>query len=296
VSTSETAAAAATLARDGMPMFEAVTSADQFNGDSFTGLVQVVPDVREQVAMLATTIPSPRSAVLVYDQQASDYYTGDLKAGFSRVFGKSLTGPQQPYTPGVSYTNIEFKAIADEVCYTSGPPPVVFYAGRASVLSALIGQFQDDSNCRGKKVTMVSAGDADGLDPAVTDSAPGAGQVSVIYTDVVNLNRLSGAFTQAYQRELAAIDPGATGLGDTWTVATYDAMSAAWTAIQAAYEATAPGAPAKGAVLGLAIRLNGKYAPLGAAGPFSIGSDGKLMSPDIPVFEDSLGRRAVLRI
>lgn len=295
VSTAQTAAAATTLARNGMPMFGAVTSANQFNGDKFSGMVQVVPDVAAQVAFLAENLPNPHSAVLVYDQQASDYYTSDLRSGFSQAFAKSLNNEPQPFTPGVSDTAIEFKAIADEVCYTGGPPPTVFYAGRASVLAALIQQFQGDNNCRGKKITMVTAGDGDGLDPALTASTPGAGQVSVIYTDIVNLDRLTPVFKQLYEHTLATLDPGSTGLNDTWMVATYNAVMAAWAAIQTAYEATAPKIPTKGDVLGLVVRLNGMFAPLGATGSFSLSTVGELTSPDIPIFEDASGRRTIFQ-
>jgi hypothetical protein len=294
VSTAQSAAAAAALARNHMPMFGAVISADEFNGGTFPGMVQVVPDVAEQVAVLDRKVTAPRGAVLVYDQQASDYYTRDLRTDFSRTFARSLTSQPQPYTPGVSDTGIEFKAIADEVCYTSGPPPVVFYAGRASVLAAVIRQFQADSNCRGKKITMMTAGDADGLSPAVTAAAPGKGQVSVVYTDIVNLSKLTAPFRQSYERALATADPGASGLSDTWTEGTYNAMEAAWTAIQAAYEATAPHIPTKGDVLGLVVRLNGKFAPAGAAGPIPTGVNGELTSPGIPIFEDEAGHRTTL--
>jgi hypothetical protein len=291
VSTAQSAAAAATLAHDGMPMFGAVISSDEFNGDTFPGMAQVVPDVAEQVARLTTAIPAPRDAVLVYDQQTSDYYTSDLGTGFSKAFAKALTGIPQPFTPSGADTNIQFKAIADEVCYTSGPPPVVFYAGRASVLASLIQHFQGDGNCQDKKITMVTAADADGLAPTATVSPPGDGQVSVVYTDVLDLNRLTPAFRQSYERALGALDPGATGLSDVWTAATYNAMMAAWTAIQAAYQATAPNIPTKADVRDFADRLNGEFATQGAVGPFSLGPDGTLLSPDIPVFEDSGGKR-----
>lgn len=291
VSIAPTAAAATTLARAGMPMFGATTSSDEFNGDTFPGLAQVTPDVAEQVARLTTVIPAPRDAVLVYDQQTSDYYTSDLRAGFSKAFANSMTGIAQPFTPSEAETNIQFKAIADEVCYTSGPPPVVFYAGRASVLAALIQHFQNDGNCQHKKITMVTGADADGLAPTATASPPGDGQVSVVYTDIFDLNKLTPAFRQSYEHTLGALDPEATGLSDLWTVATYNAMMAAWTAIQAAYQATAPKLPTTVDVGDFADRLNGEFATPGAVGPFSLGPDGKLLLPDIPVFEDSAGRR-----
>jgi hypothetical protein len=294
VSNAQTAASASTLARDGMPIFGGLTAGDQFNGNTFNGMVQVVPDVSEEVAQLAQNLPTPRTAVLVYDQQATDYYTSDLRAAFSQDFAKSLTDEAQPYTPGVSDTNVEFQAIADEVCYTSGEPPIVLYAGRDAVLAALVEQFQDDGNCHGKKITMLTAGDGDGLAPAVTASAPGTGQVSVIYADMINMNELTSAFQQSYQQTVGKIDPGDTGMSDTWMAGTYNSMMAAWAAIQPAYEAAAPDPPTKSDVLGFVVRLNGMFTPTGAAGPFPLSADGELTYPDIPIIEEKAGQRYTL--
>jgi hypothetical protein len=294
VSTAKTAAAAATLSRDGMPMFAADTAANEFNGNTFDGMVQMVPDVTDEVTQLASQLPTPRSAVLVYDQEATDYYTRDLRTNFIQSFAKSLTDEPQPYTPGVSDTNVEFQAIADEVCYTSGQPPVVLYAGRNAVLASLVQQFQNDGNCRGKKITMLSGGDADGLDPAVTASPQGTGQVSVMYTDLFNQNRYTQAFQQSYDQTLGKLDPGDSSLGDSWMATTYNALMAAWAAIQPAYQAVAPQAPNKDDVLGFVVRLNGMFTPVGASGPFPMNADGELMYPDSPIFDDSAGQRTAL--
>jgi hypothetical protein len=294
VSTAKTAAVAAALSRDGMPMFAADTAANEFNGNTFNGMVQMVPDVTEEVTQLAQQLPTPQSAVLVYDQEATDYYTRDLRTAFTQDFAKSLTDEAQPYMPGVSDTNVEFQAIADEVCYTSGPSPTVLYAGRNAVLASLVQQFQDDGNCRGKKITMLSGGDADGLAPSVTASAPGTGQVSVIYTDLFNQNRYTSAFQQSYEQTLGDLDPGDSGLGDSWMATTYNAMMAAWAAIQPAYQAVAPDTPNKSDVLGFVVRLNGMFTPSGAAGPFPLSADGELMYPDNPIFDDAAGQRSTL--
>jgi hypothetical protein len=294
VSNAQSAAAGGTLARNGMPIFGGLTAADAFNGNTFNGMIQVVPDVSEEVAELANWLPTPRTAVLVYDQEATDYYTSDLRTNFTQDYAKSLTDEAQPYMPGVSDTNVEFEAIADEVCYTSGRPPVVLYAGRDAVLAALVQQFQDDGNCHGKKITMVTGGDGDGLDAAVTASPSGTGQVSVIYTGLVNLNNLTSTFKQSYQQELGKLDPGSTGMSDEWMAGTYNAMMAAWAAIQPAYEASAPAIPTKSDVLGFVVRLNGMFTPSGAAGPFPLSADGEITSPDIPIFEDTGGQRITL--
>jgi hypothetical protein len=294
VSNAQTAAAASALVRNGMPIFGGLTAADAFNGNTFNGMIQVVPDVAEEVTQLAASLPTPRTAVLVYDQQATDYYTSDLRTNFTTDYAKSLTDEAQPYTPNVTDTNVEFEAIADEVCYTSGRPPVVLYAGRDAVLAALVQQFQDDGNCHGKKITMVTGGDGDGLDPAVTASVSGQGQVSVIYTGMINLNNLTSTFQQSYQQVLGKLDPGDTGMGDEWMAGTYNAMMAAWAAIQPAYEASAPAIPTKSDVLGFVVRLNGMFTPTGAAGPFPLSADGEITTPDIPIFDDTEGHRVTI--
>jgi hypothetical protein len=294
VSVANSAAAAGTLSRNGMPMFAADTAANQFNGNTFNGLAQMVPNVTDEVTQLAERLPTPKAAVLVYDQEATDYYSSDLRTNFSQDYASSLTDTAQPYMPGVSDTNVEFQAIADEVCYTSGPSPVVLYAGRNAVLASLVQQFQDDGNCRGKKITMMSGGDADGLDPSVTASAPGTGQVSVIYTDLFNQNRYTPAFEQSYRQVLGTLDPSESSMGDSWMATTYNAMMAAWAAIQPAYQAVAPGIPNKSDVLGFVVRLNGMFTPSGAAGPFPLNADGQLMYPDNPIFEDTDGKRITI--
>jgi ABC-type branched-subunit amino acid transport system substrate-binding protein len=292
--------AAETLARNDMPMFGAVISADQFNSSLFKHmnlaqpdvLTQVVPDVGTQVDKLATVIGKPAKAVLVYDQQDTDLYTGDLKADFSRVFGTSLDGRQpSPYTPG-DEDNAEFKYIASSVCYTQGTPPDVLYAGRASVLASLVENLQDDLNCAGKKITIVTGGDGDGLAPSATESAAGQGQVSVIYSDIMNLSQLTSGFKTSYARTLATFDPTEAGLQSTWMAATYDSMMAAWTAIAAAYSAHPGTLPTRGDVAQLAELLTGENDVPGATGKFSLAPSGQLISPVIPVFEDSAGKRS----
>jgi len=42
-------------------------------------------------------------------------------------------------------------------------------------------------------------------------------------------------------------------------------------------------------------QLNGESAPTGATGAFSIGTDGKLLSPDVPIYEDTGGVRITLQ-
>jgi ABC-type branched-subunit amino acid transport system substrate-binding protein len=298
-----TVTAAQTLAGNGMPMFGAVTSADEFNDSLFadlhlggaSALIQVVPDVSAQVRRLAAVIGRPPEAFVVYDQQATDLYTGDLQTDFTRVFSASVNGrPESPYTPG-SEDSIEFKGIAEDVC--AGPTtPDVLYAGRASVLAELVKQLEDEIICSGKKITVVTAGDADGLDPRVTESTGGLGQVSVIYSDIVNVDRLTTTFRSSYADNpaLAAMDSKAASLTDPWTIATYDSMMAAWTAIETADLGLKSGLPTADDVAQLAEHLGGENAVAGATGPLSFTPDGQLTSLDIPVFEDAGGKRRTL--
>jgi hypothetical protein len=292
--------AARSLAADQMAMFGALPTADQFSSYSFPGFDQVTPNVSAQVGVLRAVLAAPASAVLVRDQQATDLYTSDVEADLSRAYGGRTHLHDYPFTPGTSYTNEEFEIIAANACDQPGKtPPAVFYAGRASVLQALITQFQQATDCAGKAITIVTAGDADGLAPAATrtpSTAAGA-QVSVEYTDIVNLNKLTSTFIASYQSYLAPVDEGLTGLADAWTIATYDSVTAAWAAIDPAYHGSAPALPTRQDVEGLTGVLNSKYAPAGATGTgtFDLSAYGQLLSPDIPVFLDADGTRTTVR-
>ena len=296
ISSAQTEAAASALSADGMPMFGAIATADEFNWNHFPGFVQVTPNVTAQARVLATALPTPRNAVLVYDTDSSDLYTSDLKSDFLSEYRSilSLQQEQQPFTPDSPLTGREFGAIASQVCYTLRQPPVVFYAGRAAVLQSLVGEFQGAPNCSGKDIKIITAGDADALKPDITQSAPGdaGGQVSIEYTDIENVGQETPAFTAAYKQDLASVDPQEAGITDPWTVATYDAMMAASTSIERAYSAPAA-LPTRPDVLQIAIRLNGEFAPASATAPgtLQIGDVGRLITGNIPIFLDSHGTR-----
>ena len=49
-----------TLAGSHLPMFGAVTTADEFNGVNFPGFYQAVPDVESQVQALLAAVPVPQ--------------------------------------------------------------------------------------------------------------------------------------------------------------------------------------------------------------------------------------------
>jgi ABC-type branched-subunit amino acid transport system substrate-binding protein len=297
--------AAVTLARNGMPMFGAVISANEFSGSLFTplrlpgasALIQVVPDVSAQVNKLAKVIGQPARALVVDDQQDTDLYTGDLRDDFSTVFSAGVDGrPTSWYTPG-SEDGIEFNDIAEDVCAGPGnSTPDILYAGRESVLAELVKQLKDEILCANKPITVVTAGDADGLNPKVTQLTRGLGRISVIYSDIVNLNNLQPSFTSSYtdNQMLHAMDPTAASLTDPWAIATYDSIMAAWQAIEAATVGLTSGLPNSNDVAQLAEQLKGKNTVSGATGPLSFTPLGQLISPDIPVYEDSAGIRRTL--
>jgi ABC-type branched-subunit amino acid transport system substrate-binding protein len=294
VSNAATGAAATVLDTRGMPMFGFVTSADRFSAPPGPGqypdLVQVIPNVTAQVGQLARELGPLRSTVLVYDSSTSDYYTGDLSADFGHAFAASLTGEPQPYTPDEDPKS-QFRVTAEEVCSPS-VTPVVLYAGRQVVLSAFISQLMAYGGCAGKDVTIVTGSDGDGVAPSSTADRPGEGRVSVVYSDVVDLGKLTAPFQSRYRTDLAKIDPGAAGLGDTWMVTAYDALSAAGTAIQQAYTDPEAGIPTRASVLTWVDRLNGVLKIPGATGAFSLDNHGRLVGFTVPVYVDTQGGRA----
>jgi ABC-type branched-subunit amino acid transport system substrate-binding protein len=285
----ETLAAAKALSADHMPMFTAVATADQFTGQTYTGLVQVTPDVTAQLNLLKATLTRPRRVILVYDAATSDLYTGDMQRDFVRDFSSSLPKLEYAYMPGsADDTSQEFNGIALEVC-SPQRPPVILYAGRQSVLGQFIQQIDRAYPCQNKRIDIVTAGDADGLDPKSTAAQPDGVQVSVIYTDIIDANKPSPAFTQLYDKNGPALeDPADAGLTHPWMDTSYNMMMAASAAIESGYHANFPGLPVKSDVFTFATTLNGPYA--GATGPFSIDSDGELLSSDIPIYADTAGQ------
>jgi hypothetical protein len=299
ISRTQTEAAAATLSASDIMMVGAVTTADQLNGNTYTGFDEVSPDVHEQVSLLASELqPIPADAALVRDQQAADIYTGDLVTDFNKVFGPQTHVHLYPYTPHTSITDTQFQVIATNVCKAQGgPPPLVLYAGREAILPGLIEQFQMSPACSGEDITIASTDDADGLDPAVTRSPPNAAgaQVSVEYTDLIDLGMVTPTFKAFYQNDLASVDPSSAGLKDVVTIGTYDAMMTAWEAISTAYHGSQPGLPSRQDVQGLWSLLNGEYAPAGAAGPIDLSAYGELLNQDFPVFMDARGTRTTVK-
>jgi hypothetical protein len=285
---------AGSIGAAGIPMFGAVTTGDHMDGSVNPNLDQVVPSVSDEVQALTRYLGKPARAVLVYDSQTSDLYTKSLRADFGTAFAASIRSVEIPYAPSSLDSNL-FAKIAEELCYTPQQPPMVFYAGRESVFQEFIIQLQEEGDCVGQKLTVVTGGDADGLPLGSTQSNAGGAQVSVVYADIEDAAKVSQAFKSDY-RSWLGLDSEA-GATDPWLLATYNATTAAASAIaQAAGPLSAKGSvTSPGKLTAAEVRiwvnqLNGPDAVSGATGTFSIGFDGDLANPLIPIIEIAGGK------
>lgn len=270
------------IVHGGIPMFGAVTTADGLDGSVTPDLAQVAPSVADEVHTLARYLSRPKPAVLVYDSQASDLYTASLRADFTRVFRSSMSPGQIPYEPS-SEDSALFKKIAQDLC-ANPSSPVIFYAGRNSVFDSFITQLEQEGNCTNRHLKIVTGGDADGLDPSITRAGSVGAQVSVIYTDIEDRRAITSEFRSHYLSWLGR--SALPAINDPWLLASYDAATAADDAIELAAGSIAQPARMKPTdVAPWLDQLNGSTEVIGATGTFSIGPDGDLVNPVIPVYE-----------
>jgi hypothetical protein len=288
LSTANTQTAATAFTADGMPMFGAVTTGDEFNG---SGFYQVVPDVATQVKKLQADlrkVTSGQLVTLVGSDQPTDLYSTDLRIDFNGVFGPlppsrvDLFDPAAPSEP--------FSQAATTICRQPGGSQVVLYAGREAQLPTLVQQFQGSTVCNGKNVTIVTGSDSNVLPASVTKPQLGIGipgaAVTVDYSDIEDVKYLSAAFKTGYKPwippdsappahcENQAYDP--------WAVATYNS-------VMAAVGASGGSSPDKKTVLSNAMSTQGRALYAGAAGKFGFTANGLIASSDIPVYQDQDG-------
>jgi hypothetical protein len=293
VSVEQTILGAKILSKAGLPMIGAVTTADQLDWPNITGLARVVPDVSDQVTALQRYFAAHGGlgpAVLVTDTNRSDLYTSDLMQDFSTAFGQDLNSQPQPFGPGPGEST-ELRLISSSVCPLTGTPPTVLYAGRESDLPTLINRLQGAPNCGGKMVTVLTGSDAVALPPSLTTNQPREGDVSVVYSDIADPD--PKAVVPQVQQIFAGSPAGTASLSDPWTIATYDAMTAASIAISDAASGSSP-VPLVGTVLGIIPLLNQRQEVPGATGPFSIGTDGNLINPGVPILRLTDGTPTLL--
>lgn len=295
ISVRPTVQAAKSLSAAGIPMAGAVITADSLDWAHIPGLARVPPSNHQEVAALTRYLSGhgrQGNAFLVSDSDTRDLYTANLAQDFRAAFGKHVVG-EEPYGPGPGIGN-EFNLIADNVCGIPGPPPIVLYAGREIVLATFIHQLQGSPACDGRRITVVSGSDAAALAPPVTVALPGQAhqpdpaQVSLIYAAIANPAQVSPPFRGMFTAMF-----GTTGLSDSWTVRTNDALAAVARAISLATGSSSL-FPQRSLIRSAIRLLNRVHQVQGATGPFSIGITGEQPAPDIPVFEVAGGKVRLL--
>jgi hypothetical protein len=290
LSTANTQTAATALVADGMPMFGALTTGDQFNGANYQGFYQVIPDVDAQVQTLRANlkVTKGQSVALISSDQATDIYSTDLQIDFSTALDSLAALHDYPFDPATA--SQQFATIATTICGQPGGSPVVLFAGREAALPTLVQQFQQSAVCDRQNVTIVTGSDSNALPASVTSAHPGipGATVTIEYSDIEDAGKVSGGFKTGYKRWLPPdIDRRTACLNqlyDPWAVATYNSVMAAVGALR-----HFPGPSSKQTVASNATELHDSMPYTGAAGPFGFNVNGQLAPADIPVYRDSDG-------
>jgi hypothetical protein len=319
LSTASTQTAAAAFEANGMPMFGALTTGDEFNSAYYQGFYQVVPDVGAQVQQLFANLKSELTSYgkdhgdtkpqieLVSSNQETDTYSADLQTDFSTAFGSVATLDGNTFDPAMA--TVTFASIAPTICGPWKGPRVVLYAGREASLPILIQEFQQSNGCQGKKVTIVTGSDANGLRVSATVSQPEipGGTVTVEYADIEDVagNALR-SFTAGYCSLLQDgkcpsppdTDRGTPKVGqaavclnqvyDPWAVATYNSVMAAVGALQ-----PTQGSPDRQTEAANAMNAVNSKNPIRYTGvssvKFGFNVNGQLAAADIPVYLETNG-------
>jgi hypothetical protein len=304
LSVAATQTTAMTLAGNHLPMFGAVTTADEFNGVNFPGFYQAVPDVESQVQALLAAVPVPQGQhiTLIDSDQPSDIYSAYLNTDFTTALKSTADLTVDPFDP-TSDPAVAGKVFADDassVCHQRSSPTatkqdrqagtehipwIVLFAGRAASLPALIQVFQQSAACVHQYVTILTGSDANDLPASVTleSGIPGA-TMTVEYADIEDVSDLSHAFTSRYQSlglASAASPPCRNQQYDPWAVATFNSVMAAATvrAPDSAASATTP-TPAP-TISGATARTRFSFRPSGQL---------DILVTAIPLYQDADGR------
>lgn len=287
LSDARTEDAATALAADGMPTFGAVTTGDLFNGLTYQGFYQVVPDVDTQVRRLLSILggKNGRSVPLISSDQSTDIYSTDLLADFKTAFSQQRL---QYYSFDPATAMQEFATIATTICGRPRDVPYVLYGGREANFPVLIEEFQQSAVCAGQQVTIVTGSDGDALPLADTKYSQNAdARVTVEYSDIEDVSQVPAAFAKKYGGLLpSGLGPPAACENqryDPWAIATYNSVMAATGALRQA------SAPSKAAVLTSARRLPETSKYRGAAGTFGFNLNGQIFPTDIPLYTESNG-------
>jgi hypothetical protein len=303
LSTLNTETAATALSQVSMPMFGAVTTGDQLNGDNYRGFFQIVPNVRAQVQTLVSglRLTGQQPVALISSDQKSDIYSSNLNGDFMLALGYPPAPPLGEFSYDPATAEQQFAGYATTICTSrkskhGGTALTVLYAGRATSLPVLVAQFQQASICAGLTVTVVTGSDANSFPASTTDVSdlPGA-KVIVVYSDIESVDgKLGPDFVTG------TLQPGSclNQEYDPWEVATYNSVMAAALTVSNALSAVHSRAPSPTAsptespavaVLSKALDMTGSAPYAVPNGSFGFSPHGELANPAIPVYTNENG-------
>jgi hypothetical protein len=280
------------LHRAHIPMVGSVLTADSLDWQQIPGLVDVMPDNQQQVAALAGYLRSRRigNFFMAYDDAGSDLYTKNLKHDFNEAgLGAGLSSSMGF---GTQNEMADLDQIARQICPAgSQAAPLVLYAGREGPMRNFLSSLRTAADCQHKVLTVVTGSDAADLPADITAPEPGEGQLTVIYSNLVNPGQVTRQAKTIFRA--SALGTPAS-LGGTWTIATYNAMAAVTHALINFEGSSGGGQPTPSAVWDFLRYLQGKYQVNGATGSFGIGSGtGRVISPVVPVMALANGHSPV---
>ncbi len=301
LSVAATQIAAMTLAASHLPMFGAVTTADEFDSVNLPSFYQVVPDVESQVQTLlnAANIPPDQQVALIDSDQPGDIYSAFLRIDFTTALKPQVMPADlafdptsDPATVGEKFTDYTSSVCSENNNVPKGskgsadrPPQFVLFAGRASSLPALIQVLQQSVVCNGQSVTILTGSDANDLPTSATlPSGTGGATVTVEYADIEAVTHLSSMFTGNYILPTTPNTSCPNQQYHPWAVATYDSVRAA---------ATVPLSETPGMTLGPAQQITGatgssfSFTHSGQVAATVMPSGQLATAVPIPIYQDS---------
>jgi len=302
ISTTQTQSLAQDLGNSDIPMFGAVTTADQLDHASDSYLERSVPSVAQQLQVLVPFLKRPGEPLakvngalpqvsVIEDSNEHDLYRQSLATDFSLPTAVNWLSPdaihQYSYIPGGLSPSGQFYGDTLALCQSSRPS-VVLYEGRESVLVQLIQQLNQNAACRGDQISIITGSDGNALPPSLTHDTQGGADVTVYYADI-EPQTVTPQFQLQYQAVFGSALPAQW---PPWMLASYDSVTAAWNLINltlnpgggqgvaAPTAATISPSDAIGYLHDLTIP---QTAVQGATGPLVFSDNGDLAHPNIPI-------------
>ncbi|NBE92001.1 hypothetical protein FE391_14485 [Nonomuraea sp. KC401] len=292
--------AARALAKDpGIPMVADFITAAGFNttgeiddGGPIPGLTRTAVSTSAQLEAIAKELKDKKvkgSAALMWadvtPQGTKDLYAGSLKdafldpeLGLKEYVDKS--GLSFPFDPRGGPSLL--RTISDTICGTK--TDMIFYAGRQTFMPTFL-KLLRNRPCRSTPITVVTGDDAQNQDPNDPSLHDPDAPIKVMFVPLAEPKRLDhedNEHRQLYQQfrnEFVAPHHGvsfsAAHLGSGLAIMSYDAVTAAATAVQKAAIGADPSQlnlPSTAAVRGQLYLFTGTNAIRGASGAFTLDS------------------------